>query len=389
MKAVAQRLFLGVLAALVAAGVIAGVVQLRDGLAATALHEPGVWGLYVVCFAYFLGLGAGALTVASAAFCTGRDEHRPVAVAASVVSLVALMVAGLFVTIDLGRPERAYLMILKMQVRSPLFWDFLALNTMAALATLYIVPSLRAALIRAGGSLGRLLETKLKALSALPRIVRLVAGPMVVIVPALYLVTTRVFSSVPARAPWHTSILGPVFLVSALLSGLAAVTVVTQLAGGFGGTEPGKRARRLAAGGLASLLIADVVLLFVPLGTMQQFDAPAISGIGGHLSSEVLFELVVGLLAPLVIILATWRRERPVLMAPCALILVGVLVKRWHIIISGSLYRNLPLPAASYHPNGVELAVSAGLLALGLLVAYVLVRLTTRPAPEGRPAAGA
>jgi dimethyl sulfoxide reductase membrane subunit len=376
MRTPIRGMLIAVLGLLVVAGLAAGLVQFREGLAATGLGEPGVWGLYVVCFAYFLGIGAGALTLASVALRFGSTEHRPLATIASVVALVALMLAGTFITADLGRPERAYLMILKMQVRSPLVWDFMILNGLLMVAGLYVLVPVRSALIARGGAIGRLLDSKLSVLKRLPRVVTAVAGPMLVVAPVAYLLTARVFSSVVARDPWHTPLLAPAFLVSALLSGVAASAIAARLAGAA------RPAHRLLTTVLVVLIITDVVLLFVPVGTVQQFDAP--SAAGAHFSGAVLAELVVGLLAPLGLILATWRRERPLVMLPGALILVGVLIKRWHIIVSGSLHRSLPLPSASYWPNGVELAVCAGIASGGVLMIFLLARLTTRTTdPKG------
>ena len=382
MKVLKHVILVLIIAAALVAGAIAGIQQLQEGLGATALHEPGVWGLYVVCFAYFLGLGAGALTVASVAIHFGREQYRPVARAASVVALAALMLAGIFITADLGRPEKAHLMVTKMQLRSPLFWDFVILNALIGVAALYTFVPLRARLIEKGGTIGTLLDSKLKVSAGASRIVGLLAGPMIVIIPVLYLVTARVFSSLQARPAWHTASLAPTFLVSALLSGLAAVAIVTHLIGGFRATDTGKQAARVIAGGLLVIIVVDIVLFFVPLATMQQFDTSAQAGGAGHLSGGMVFELIVGLLLPFALIAAAWKRAPQLVAAPCVLILVGVLAKRWHIIISGSLHRNLPLPTGTYSPNGVELGVSAGIIGLGLLVVYVLMLLMARPAPE-------
>ncbi|MHC4592519.1 MAG: NrfD/PsrC family molybdoenzyme membrane anchor subunit, partial [Planctomycetota bacterium] len=110
------------LAILILAGMVAAVRQLTVGLGATALDEPVVWGLYVVCFAYFAGIGAGALTVASATIWSGQDQYRHLTRAAAVVSLSSLVVAGLFITMDLGRPDRVLLLVLKAKLQSPLIW---------------------------------------------------------------------------------------------------------------------------------------------------------------------------------------------------------------------------------------------------------------------------
>ncbi len=51
---------------------------------------------------------------------------------------------------------------------------------------------------------------------------------------------------------------------------------------------------------------------------------------------------------------------------------------------------NLPLPEASYYPNVVECAVSVGIVALGILLVYLAIRLVgglraTEEAKDGQP----
>ena len=384
MKLSRNSLVIAVLAILVLAGMAAAFQQLSVGLAATALHEPVVWGLYVVCFVYFAGLGAGALTVASAALCSGRDEYRSIAWSASLVSLVSLLLAGLFITIDLGRPERALFLVLKGRFQSPLIWDFAIINAMLALAAVYTVVVVLSEVLapgrRAGGRLARLLAFGKQpgTLTGLPKAVRLLAGAMVVGVPVLYLLTARVFTSLRARPAWNTTGLAPIFLVSALLSGLAAVAIVTSLSREFRQTTSEGQSRRLMADGLVLLIAVDIVLVLSPFITMRQFGTAPPAGVLSPLHGAAVLELAFGLLAPLLMLAATRRKQRPWSVVPGILILLGVFIKRWHIIIPAMLERNLPLPDASYVPNVVECAVSVGLVALGVLLVYLAMRFVTR-----------
>jgi Ni/Fe-hydrogenase subunit HybB-like protein len=77
------------------------------------------------------------------------------------------------------------------------------------------------------------------------------------------------------------------------------------------------------------------------------------------------------------------------LAAPCVLILLGAFIKRWNTIIPAMLHRNLPLPAAHYQPNEVEVGVAAGLVACGVLFAYALTLAASRLRGAARPAQSA
>ena len=69
-------------------------------------------------------------------------------IAAILCLLVCLTVAGLCITLDLGRPDRAILMVLKAQLTSPLIWDFAILTVMSGLAAMYLFFVLRVDALR-------------------------------------------------------------------------------------------------------------------------------------------------------------------------------------------------------------------------------------------------
>ncbi|PKN82977.1 MAG: hypothetical protein CVU47_00880, partial [Chloroflexi bacterium HGW-Chloroflexi-9] len=87
-------IWIGLLVAGVAVGLAAWAYQLANGLAATNMRNPMMWGLYITMFMYFVGLSAGGLIVAygtpeevarNESSVTGRflqevlDRHAPVA----------------------------------------------------------------------------------------------------------------------------------------------------------------------------------------------------------------------------------------------------------------------------------------------------------------------
>ena len=120
-----QSIFL--LGLLVAAAAVMFVWQTTNGLSVTGLHEPVVWGAYVVCFTFFVGAGAGLLLILS--LCMIRKNVDTVfKLRLALSAFVSLGLAGVFVILDLGRIDRFYYMIIHPQIKSPLFWDFVAMN---------------------------------------------------------------------------------------------------------------------------------------------------------------------------------------------------------------------------------------------------------------------
>lgn len=378
--------FATALAVICAIGIVSVLRQFTTGLGVTALHEPVVWGLYVVCFAYFAGIGAGALTIASAAIYVGTEEYRLAARTASAVALVSLIASGLFIVLDLGRPDRAWMLLLKAAPKSPLIWDFFILNFMIVLAALFTFVTIRREVIENSGST----RSKLLGLFTIghkagqpagtPPVIRRIAGVMIGGVPVLYLLTARVFASLRARPDWNTTALGSVFLVSSLLSGLAMVVVAMHVPWNrTGNPEAPPGAKRLALDVLMMLIVVDLIISLSPIATMRQWNTHLHLAVWGHIDQVAGLELVLGLFVPLAI-LATIRRRPTHLWTIITgiLVLFGVFLKRWHIIVPAMLRRSLPLPDATYMPNTVEWTIAAGIAAFVVILLYHTLELGNR-----------
>jgi len=347
---------------LILTGAVAGFLQLQQGLARTNLHEPVVWGLYVVCFVFFTGVGAGGLFVTSLILCSGREEYQPLARPGAIVSLVSLMLAGMFITIDLGRPELAHLLMLKPQLTSPLIWDFFILNTMLGIGAIYTLFVMRRDVLsgeRRCGLISHLLGIGGKSggdKTHVPTLIRMLAGIMVIGIPILYLLTVRVFASLRAKPDWNTTILGPVFLVSAIVSGVAAICIVagvcrkTQQQ-----TDHTTRMWGAVRNALIILIAIDIILTLSPLVTMRQFDSPSRLTIWSEIGCIAAVELLIGMIVPLIILLTARKNLQRWSVVVGMLILLGVFAKRWGVIIPAMLQRSLPLPSASYQPSAVEI----------------------------------
>lgn len=366
------------LLALAAAGFIAAAWQTYRGLGVTAMREPVVWGLYVVGFAYFFGLGSGALTIAGASIASRRAEFRESARIAASVALISLVLAGGLITLDLGRPERAWMLMLKAQPQSPLVVDVLALNAMLALAFVFVCFTFRLTISKHGLKLPGPFRLPFAIGSGFDpdsrgtRLVRGLAAVTVVAVPVLYLLTVRVFSSLEARPVWHSALLAPSFLISAMLAGTAAVGLASILADPGFVKRPVALVWRRAVIGLAGTAL---VLQASPLLTMRQFASPPTLADLDNFGAMQAIEAVPGLLLPL-LLLGFGRIGRFRAAFAGILFLSGVFVKRWHVIVSGMSVRNLPLGDGVYTPNLIEVTATAGIAAAGFVLVLLLSAFT-------------
>lgn len=126
-------------------GVLAADFALMQGPGSWAISQEFFWGTPVANFVFWIGL-AHAGTLFSAILPTlGCKWQRRIALVAEEATVAALLVAGFFPVMHLGRPLHFYEMIPVGNIRdsfvnpeSPLVWDFTAILSYASLSSLFL-----------------------------------------------------------------------------------------------------------------------------------------------------------------------------------------------------------------------------------------------------------
>ena len=191
-----------VLAVIAAAGAAAWIYQTMFGLGVTGMNNGTSWGLYITCFMFFVGLSAGGLIVASSASVFHVAEYKKVALPAVILSTVCICCAGMFVLIDLGGIQRVWRIVTGPNVTSPLFWDICVITLYLAINVVYLY----------------FMKSKKPGAQDKVAIVSRFALPVAILVHS---VTAWIFGLEMAREGWYSAIMAPLFVVSAMDSGLA------------------------------------------------------------------------------------------------------------------------------------------------------------------------
>ena len=194
-----NKLLTAVLAVLSVAGIGAYIFQLAGGLAVTGMSNGVSWGLYITMFMFFVGLSAGGLIVASSASVFHIKRFKAVAMPAIILSTVCICLAGMFVLIDLGGIQRIWRLFTGPNPTSPLVWDICVITLYLVINVLYLVSMHR------GND---------HAVSVISRF----ALPCAILVHS---VTAWIFGLQIAKEGWYSAIMAPIFVASAMDSGLA------------------------------------------------------------------------------------------------------------------------------------------------------------------------
>ena len=360
------------LAALLALGLGAWIYQLTQGLVVTGMRDVISWGAYIVTFAFFVGLSAGGLIVSSSAEVFGVKALKPLSRLGLLTALASISCAGLMIIPDLGRPDRLLNLFIYPQWHSPLIWD------VGIITTYFIFSAVDLTILhrREHSPTGPAKTARVLAYIGLPTAV------------LLHSITAWIFGLQIARTWWNTSLMAPVFVVSAILSGTALVALVALAAQWFGHIELPARTWQALTTLIAVSLCVDLFLVACDYITILWGNVPrqraALNLIlpGGSWQTVFWLEWVVGGVVPLLVLFVPRLRASRILVGiACVLVLVGVYAYRIELVVGGMVRPLVQLPpgiakgtytndaspfiyTGSYHPSWVEISIVLAMVAL-------------------------
>ena len=369
----------GILGAFVVAGVAAWIYQLINGLGVTGMNNGVSWGLYITCFMFFVGLSAGGLIVASSASVFHIAEYKKVALPAVICSTVCICLAGMFVLIDLGGIQRVWRIITGPNPTSVLLWDMVVITCYLIINVVYLV----------------FMCSKRPGAEHKVSIVSRFALPVAILVHS---VTAWIFGLQLAKE-WYSAIMAPIFVASAMDSGLALLMCVLAASKKAGVFDCGEKLFADLARLLATFIAVDAFFIGCELLTVAYpgaAGAPELLGImtSGATAPFFWFEILGGLLVPFLLLASAKRRQRTaVVVAASALVMAGVLCKRvWLLFTSFTMTNVYGAPGissgstaargadgfgmwsltGSYAPTPVEVAVVIAVVSFCILGIAVL-----------------
>ena len=208
----------GALLVLIVSGAFAYADQLRVGLGLTAMRDQVSWGFYIGNFTFLVGVAAAAVVLVIPAYVYDWEPIREIVIFGELLAVSAIVMCLLFVTADIGHPERFWHLIPPVGrlnfPRSLLAWDMIVLN-LYLLVNLVVVSHILYRMFRGRDYSHRFV---------IPLV--LLSIPMAI---GIHTVTAFLYNGLAARPYWNSSILAPQFLASAFSSGPAILLVALQL----------------------------------------------------------------------------------------------------------------------------------------------------------------
>ncbi|MCZ6553101.1 MAG: hydrogenase, partial [SAR324 cluster bacterium] len=100
-------LLLGFVVALMV-GAVSFAIQVDVGIGLSGISHPIGWGFYITNFVFWIGIGHAGTLISAVFFLTRAPWRAPIYRAAEGMTVFAVMTAGLFPIIHVGRPWYAY-----------------------------------------------------------------------------------------------------------------------------------------------------------------------------------------------------------------------------------------------------------------------------------------
>jgi molybdopterin-containing oxidoreductase family membrane subunit len=222
------------LAAVVVWGLFSYYLQVRYGLGRTGLNRPGYWGIYIICFVFFIGISHAGTLISAILRVSKAEWRRSITRSAELITVLVIGFGAIQPIIDLGRPDRVLNVIFHAQPRSPLLWDVVSIGLYFISCTIYLyVPLLPdLAIIRDSGikapRLYRFLAAGYRDTPyqhvVLERVIKVLAIVVIPIAVSVHTIIGWIFA-MTLRPMWHSTIFGPYFVVGAIYSGIAAILI--------------------------------------------------------------------------------------------------------------------------------------------------------------------
>ncbi len=336
---------------------------LSIGVGLWGINVPVAWGFAIVNFVWWIGIGHAGTLISAILLLLHQKWRTSINRFAEAMTLFAVMCAGLFPLLHMGRPWFFYWLFPYPnaqgnwpQFRSPLVWDVFAVSTYFIVSLVFwyvgLLPDIAAMRDRAKSLAGRfsygLLSLGWRNSAdhwwRLEKAYIILAGLATPLVVSVHTVVS--FDFAVAIAPgWHSTVFPPYFVAGAIYSGFAMVVVLAIPLRSWYGLHAYVTRRHL--NNCAKLLLVSGLLLsygyFIELvmavyGRGKYEVAIQEDRFFGTASGVYWVVLTLNVFIPQLLWVTRVRNSPATLFVISLGVLVGMWLERW-VIVVGSLQR--------------------------------------------------
>ncbi len=215
------------------------------GVGIWGINIPVGWGFAIINFVWWIGIGHAGTLISAFLLLMNQSWRTSINRFAEAMTIFAVMCAGLFPILHLGRPWLFYWLLpypssmnVWPQFRSPLMWDVFAVSTYATVSLVFwfigLLPDLATLRDRSTKPLAKLLygifalgwRGDARHWQRYETAYVLLAGLSTPLVLSVHTIVS--FDFAVAQIPgWHSTIFPPYFVAGAIFSGFAMVLTIS------------------------------------------------------------------------------------------------------------------------------------------------------------------
>lgn len=291
-------------------------------------HMP--FQLPIAQYFYFTGLSAGSFVVSVIAVLGGKVEYKPLGKIGAILAPLCLILAPLNLLADMTQPLRFWHLMTYLpgyvNFKSPITYGVMLLTVYPISAIIY------AYFVYAGN----IKWSKIFAVIGIPLAI------------AVHGYTGFILALGKGRALWNTALMPTLFIVSAMVSGIALMILMAVIRNLFFMAKMSAEERQQDArlihglgGFLGAAIVTDLFLLFNAVLVLLTSSAEAFHAaellLWGHFSPEFVgVELILGSFIPLFLVYyPRTKRSFAWLSFASVLTMVGIFAMRFTVVVGG------------------------------------------------------
>ncbi|HLO67594.1 MAG TPA: NrfD/PsrC family molybdoenzyme membrane anchor subunit [Holophaga sp.] len=361
--------------------------------------SPVFWAFDIINFVFWVGIGHAGTLISAILLLFRQGWRDAIARFAEAMTIFAVICAGIFPLLHVGRPWLAFWLFpypnqrdLWPNFRSPLVWDVFAVGTYFTVSLLFwyvgLVPDLASLRERARPGWRRGLYTLLSLgwrgsatqWAAFGKAYVLLAGLATALVISVHSVVSFDFavSIVPG---WHMTLFPPYFVVGAIFAGFAMVILVLSVARealGLQAILTWDHLDAMAKVVLGMSCLMGYAYLMEGFTAWYAQDAHLARAFGNAVTGQYgwtgILTLACNVAVPQLLWRRAWRRSYRVLLPVALAVTVGMWFERFVIIVVNLHQDYLPSSSRPYVPTWVDLGILAGSFGLFFTLVLLFVR---------------
>ncbi len=387
-----------VLVIISALGIYSYIKQFNNGLEVTGLRDYAFWGIYISNFVFFVAISLVGSLVTAILRLSGAKWTVPLTRISEIIAVASIVMAGLTIIVDMGRPDRIWHLFAYGRLQSPIMWDVIVITTYLVISVMLLyyplLPDFAILKDKFTGSpflkkwYGKL-SLNWRGTPGQRKIhtnaIQVLSVMIIPVAFGIHTVTSWLFATT-YRPGWDSTNFGAYFVSGAFVVGAGGVIAAMYLL---------RRAYKLEEYITDDLfdkmgkVLAMLCLLYlyfnineylVPAYKLKKEEEHHIFGmLFGHYAPIFWSAIIGGLILPILVVVTPRGRKPLPLFIISVIVVIAAWWKRFLIVTPTLLHPFMPMQGipenwTEYHPSYDEWAITIGTLAMALLIITALVR---------------